>query len=262
MDSKLANTKRSRQPKTAKPKTVSTPISGARVAKAREFYDHFVACRNGGVAEMKKTVDGLRAYLSDPTKKPSNRAIEMYNKAVQRYEQAVKASIGMPTYSDSVTLQHEAPKDIPTLPLDGFQLVQRTCLIEKLAALGSTAGGFYANLIPSDIAPFTKGKYFRVRKVTSWTGTTYGNVGSGFAGVQVPVSTGTEGTEVMPMWSENWTPIGQGYAGIVTQYPLGDFPQIDNTSTIAIVSHYTALGGTGGVTGVPVIFHVEIECLI
>jgi hypothetical protein len=265
MSSKKAEIK-NREAKTKKglapPRQQGTHVNGAKIAKTRGFVDDFVAARNGGLDGMKKTLEGLKNYLSDPKRKPSSRVVDFYNKAVHQYQQAITAGIGMPTYSDSVTIQHEAPKDIPTLPLDGYQLVQRVCLVEKLASLGTTAGGFYANLVPGDLVPFTTGKYFRVRKVTSWTGTTYGSVGSSFAGVQVPVSTGTEGTEVMPIWSENWTPVGQGFPGIVTQYPLGDFPQIDNTSAIAILSHFTSLGGTGGVTNVPVIFHVEIECLI
>lgn len=211
---------------------------------------------------MSARVFALQEYLSDPTRQPSQRVVDFYNRAVADYEKSVKASIGMPTYSDSVTLQSEASKDIPTLSLDGYQLVHRICLVEKLATLGTTAGGFYANLIGTDLAPFTKNTFFRLKSVTSWTGTTAGSVGSGFAGVQVPVGTSSDGTEVMPIWSENWTPIGQGYAGIKTMYPLGDFPQIANTATAVICSHFTALGGAGGVTGVPVIFHVEIECLI
>jgi hypothetical protein len=236
-------------------------------SSVRQLVTDFTANRNGGLLEMKNRILGLKTYLSDPTKRPSPRVVKFVNLAIAQYELAVKASIGMPTYSDSVTLQYEAPKDVPTVPLDGYQLVQRTCYVPKLASSGTTAGGFYADLKSSDMAPFVgTQKYFRIKKVTSWTcPRANGNANEAcFAGVSVPVSDGNPaGTEVLPIWSENWTPIGQGFAGIVTQYPLGDFPQVQTGGTDSIIlSHFTALGGTGGVTGVPVVFHVEIECLI
>lgn len=239
---------------TQRPKTVAT--------RKRGFHQDAVTSRNGGLAEMKSRLEGLKAYLSDPCRQPSPRVVAFYNGAVATYEKAVKASIGMPSYADSVTRQKEAPADIPTLPLDSYQLVSRTCLVEKLASQGTTAGGFYANLIGTDLAPFMKTAYFRLKRVTSWTCNLPDKVGTGFAGVSVPVSIASDGTEVMPIWSENWTPIGRGYPGIVTEYPLGDFPQIANTSTSVILSHFSALGGTGGVTGIPVVFHVEVECLV
>lgn len=244
------------------PSPLDKPLDKMKITKARELGVDFVVARNGGLNAMKERLEGLKTYLSDPKRVPSKRVMEFYNDAVREYEKAVKAGIGMPTYSDSVTTQHEAPKDIPTLPLDGYQLLARTCLIQKLASNGTTAGGFYASLIGTDMAAFTTDTFFRLKRVTSWTGTTYGSVGSSFAGVSVPPGPASDGTEVMPIWSENWTPVGQGFPGIVTNYPLGDFPQIANTSTSVILNHFTSLGGTGGVTGVPVIFHVVIECLI
>jgi hypothetical protein len=187
--------------------------------------------------------------------------------ACDTYKGFVERSIGMPGYSDSVTTQSEASPDIPTVPLGTYQLVRRVCYIPKSATLGTAAGGFYAQLLDGDLVPFvnqTSGTYFRVSKVTSWTVPRQdGNVNQGsFAGVAVPPSVGTNG-EVMPIWSENFTPVGRGYAGIVTRYPLGDFPlYTTGGSNVAILSHYTSLGSTGGVTGVPVVFHVEIETLI
>jgi len=216
----------------------------------------------GGLSLMKERIEGIISFLSDPMKRVPQHIAVFVNKAIATYERAVKATIGMPTYSDSVTRQVEAPVDIPTIPLEGYQLLQRTCLVNKLASSGTTAGGFYATLKASDLQPYTKNAYYRIRKVTSWTGTIGSNVGSQFAGVQVPVGTASGGTEVMPIWSENWTPIGRGFAGIVTEFPLGDFPQFSTGDSNEILSHFTALGGAGGVTGVPVIFHVEIECLV
>lgn len=244
------------------PTPLDKPLDKKKVAKVRELGQNFMIARNGGLDVMKERLESLRTYLADPKRVPSKRVMEFYNDGVREYEKAVKAGIGMPTYSDSVTTQFEAPKDIPALPLSGFQLISRTCLVEKPATGGTTAGGFYATLVGTDLAEFTTNTFFRLKRVTSWTGTLYGSVGSGFAGVAVPPGPASDGTEVMPIWSENWTPVGQGFAGIVTTFPLGDFPQIANTSTSTILTHYTALGGANGVTGVPVIFHVEIEALI
>jgi len=237
----------------------------ALLKNKRTLTTDFVANRNGGLQEMKTRLEGLKAYLSDPTRRPSPRVVKFVQSAIAQYELAVKAALGMPTFTDSVTLQHEAPKDIPTAPISGYQLLQRVCFLVKLASSGTTAGGFFAQLIASDLADYVGTKtYYRVRKVTSWTAPradgTFNQ--ASFAGVEVPVSQGSSGTEVMPIWSENWTPAGSGFAGIVTQYPLGDFPQLSTTDTTVILSHFTALGGTGGVTGVPVVFHVEIECLV
>jgi len=217
---------------------------------------------------MRQTLTLLREKLSDPTRKINTRVEAFVQRAIAQYELAVKASIGMPTYSDDVTLQYEAPTDIPTAPLSGYQLIQRTAYIVKLATVGTTAGGFNAILSSTDLAPYvsssTGSTFFRVKKVTSWTAPRAdGSLTQGtFAGVSVAPTTQSGGTEVMPTWYENWTPVGQGFAGIVTHFPLGDFPQLSSTSAETILTHFTALGGTGGVTGVPVIFHVQIECLV
>jgi len=245
------------------PQLSSPSLGYAKVAKRkRGFHEDTVIHRNGGLSEMKGRLISLSKYLSDRNRQPSPRVVAFYNNAVKTYERAVKANLGMPTYSDSVTLQSEAPPDIPTLPLDGYQLLSRVCLVTKLASQGATAGGFFCNLIGSDLAPFVKTGYYRIKSVTSWTANLPDKVGTGFAGVSVPVGLATSGTEIMPIWSENWTPVGKGYAGIKTLYPLGDFPQVETTSTGVILTHFTSLGGVGGVAGVPVVFHVEIECLI
>lgn len=218
--------------------------------------------RMGGTDSLRRWIDDMIVYLSDRNRRVPKHVGEWVNRAIEFYEDSLKASIGVPTYSDSVTLQNEAPPDIPTLPLDGYQLVSRVCLVEKLANSGTTAGGFYAVLTSSDLLPFAKSTYYRVKKVTSWTGTTPNSVGTSFAGVSVPGSGPSGGTEIMPIWSENWTPVGKGFAGIETHFPLGDFPQYATNDSTAILNHFTALGGTGGVANVPVIFHVTIECLV
>lgn len=213
---------------------------------------------------MRGTLERLKSTLSDPTKTLDPKVKGFVRRAIATYERAVKASIGMPTYSDSSTLQSEARADIPTLPLSTYQLIERTCLIEKLASLGTTAGGFYASLTAGDLGPFTgTNKLARVKSVTSWTVPKADGTGqTSFAGVSVPAATGSTGDNILPIWSENWTPIGQGFPGIKTLFPLGDFPLYSAVENTIIVNHFTALGGTNGPTGIPVVFHVVIETLI
>jgi len=232
--------------------------------KSRLLDDGF-ANRNGGLAEMKERLELLKNYLSDPNRQTSAPIRKFVKSAITQYELAVKASIGMPTYSDSVTTQVEAGTDIPTIPLSGYQLIQRTCQVVKSAASGTTAGGFFATLSSADLLAFVSpsSKFYRIKKVTSWTvPRADGNLAQGtFAGVAVPQSSAA-GNTVQAIWSENWTPVGQGFAGIVTRFPLGDFPQYDAATSVNILNHFTSLGNTGGITGVPVVMHVEIECLI
>jgi len=221
------------------------------------------------LAELRAIIDLIKADVYSPFRKPSKGAKSFLKDAIAQYERVLKSSLGVPTYSDASTLQSEAPNDIPTAPLSGLVPIQRTAYIVKTATSGTTAGGFYVDLVASDLGPWvtpSTGKYFRVKKVCSWTvNRADGNLTQGtFAGVNVPVQFGSSGTEVLPAWSENYEPVGQGFAGIVTQFPLGDFPLYSgvSTDTTIICSHFTALGGTGGVTGVPVVFHVTIETLI
>jgi len=221
------------------------------------------------LSSLRNIIDAIKRDFNDPTRKPSKAAKSFLKDAIAQYEQVLKASLGVPTYSDNSTIQREAPNDIPTAPLAGLVPVQRTAYIVKLASQGTTAGGFYADLVASDFVNWTSsttGKYFRVKKIRSWTvPKADGAVQQGtFAGQQIPVQFGSSGTEVLPAWSENFEPIGQGFAGVETQFPLGAFPLYSgvSTDTTIIASHFTALGGTGGVTGLPVVFHVTIESLI
>lgn len=254
--------------KASQPVSRSKQRPSARPAPRRKvaLLDDFSTKRNGGLARMKEVLIKLTSFLtSDPTRQASPRIIAFLKRAQHHYDLAVRASIGMPGFSDCVTTQTEGPRDIPTVPLSGYQLIKRVCYIAKTATNGSTAGGFFATLIPTDLAPFVgPSQFFRVSKITSWTvPRADGNVNQGtFAGVSVPAGDQTLGTENLPIWSENFTPVGQGFASIVTHYPLGDFPQYNDTGSGTICNHFTSLGGTGGVTGIPVIFHVEIETLI
>jgi len=221
--------------------------------------------RLGGANRLRDRLRALQTFLaSNPRKTVNCPKVRSWLKgASDMLEASMKAAIGLPSYSEGVTLQYEAPKDVPTLPLDGYQLIQRMCLVHKLASSGTTAGGFYADLLASDLKNFTTNQYYRVKCVTSWTTSRGDNTGNtSFAGVSVPVQYGSSGTEVMPIWSENHTPIGQGFAGIRTMFPLGNYPLYSEADTTVICSHFTALGGTGGITGMPVTFIVEIEALI
>jgi uncharacterized short protein YbdD (DUF466 family) len=218
----------------------------------------------GGQDKMRERLGELRAFMdAHPKAFADNKVQKWLRGASNMLEAAARAAIGMPSYTDGVTNQYEAPPDVPTMPLDGYQLVHRMCLVTKLASSGTTAGGFYADLVATDLKNFTTNQYYRVRAVTSWTTSRGDNAGNtAFAGVSVPVQYGTSGTEVLPIWSENRTPIGQGFAGIKTEFPLGDFPLYSEADTTIICSHFTSLGGTGGITGMPVVFAVEIEALI
>lgn len=215
----------------------------------------------------KENINTLKCLLSDPFRKPSSEAKSFLRQAIADYKQNMERMVGMPTYSDNATLQYEAPNDIPTIPLSGLVPIQRTAYIPKVATGGTTAGGFFATLATGDFTPWvssTSGGIFRIKQITSWTvPRADGNILQGtFAGVAVPASSGAAGTEVTPIWSENWEPVGQGFAGIVTKYPLGAYPLYASGTAEVICTHYTSLGGVGGITNVPVIFHVVIESLI
>lgn len=258
------STSRRRVPTPASQKQNDKPSTG-RLIRSHRVPLLAIVKHCGGEGRLRERLLALQRFLQGNPKKivdcPKVRS--WLERASAMLDVAAKAAIGMPAYADGVTSQYEAPTDVPTLPLDGYQLVQRWCLVPKLASSGTTAGGFYADLIASDLKDFTTNQYYRVRSVTSWTTSRGDNSGNtSFAGVSVPVQYGTSGTEVMPIWSENRTPIGQGFAGIRTDFPLGDFPLHSEADTTIICSHFTSLGGTGGITGMPVVFMVEIEALI
>lgn len=215
--------------------------------------------------QMAIKIDVLKRILNDPLRKPSRAAKSFLKDAIAEYKSIHERSIGMPTYTDNATLQREAGNDIPTVPLSGLVPIQRTAYIVKSATQGTTAGGFFAQIVPGDFAPWVSSeKIFRIKKITSWTVPRQdGSVNqASFAGVAVPASSGAAGTEVLPTWSENWEPVGQGFAGITTTFPLGAYPLYLTSETAGICAHYTSLGNTGGITGVPVVFHVVIETLI
>jgi hypothetical protein len=228
-----------------------------------------VMVSHGGLDKMRHTLTQLNNWINSEKasgRKPGKRFKDSLAKWIQIYDDAERSNVGMPSGSESVTTQTNAPTDIPTMPLSGFQLLERKCYIVKPASSGTTAGGFYAELKTTDLSPYITGTsiVFRVKEVRSWTVTSANGVHTGFAGVSVAARDGSSSTDsITPIWSENWTPIGQGYAGIITKYPAGDFPYYTETTDLTpILTHFTSLGGTGGVTGIPVVFHVIIEYLL
>lgn len=258
------------QKKSARPSDKKKAVAPRNHPPSRQLAAHRVPIsamvhHGGGHEHLKqRLLDMQKFFASNPHKVVSCPKIRQWLKeATHMLETAVKTSIGMPAYSDGVTMQFEAPPDVPTLPLEGYQLVQRFCKVDKLANSGTTAGGFYADLIASDLKNFTGNQYYRIKAVTSWTTQRGDNTGNtSFAGVSVPVQYGSSGTEVLPIWSENKTPIGKGFAGIKTMFPLGNYPLYSDADSTIICSHFTSLGGTGGIAGCPVVFMVEIEALV
>lgn len=255
--------KKAMKPKSVKKPASHYPTSGKLLRSSRQTFNS-IAIRGGGVELLRTRLADIETYIRENRKVVNCPKVKSFLRGASSIlESAIKSSIGMPSYSEGVTSQYEASPDIPTMPLDGYQLIQRFCTITKLASSGTTAGGFYADLIATDLKNYTTNQYYRIRKVTSWTSQRADNTGNtSFAGVSVPVQYGTSGTEVMPIWSENRTPIGRGFSGIVTTFPLGNFPLYSDLDNTIILSHFTSLGGTGGITGIPVVFIVEIEALI
>jgi len=171
------------------------------------------------------------------------------------------SNVGPTNSRDDVMSIRSAPHEIPAVALSGYQFLERRIRISKLAILGTAAGGFYASLIPTDFSNYTTA-YFRIKRITSWTAPVNSGTESQFAGLNTVVATGAEGTEALPSWTEDYTRIGNGYAGIEVTYPMGDFLLFAETGTAVIANHYTSLGGTGGASGIPVVFDVIAEVLI
>lgn len=171
------------------------------------------------------------------------------------------SNVGPTNLSDDVMSIRSAPHEIPAVALSGFQFLERRVRVTKLATSGTAAGGFYASLLPTDFSLYTT-SLFRIKKITSWTASVNSGTDSQFAGLNTLEAQGSSGTEALPSWTEDFTRIGNGYAGVEVSYPMGDFLLFADTATAAIANHYTSLGGTGGVTGIPVVFDVIAEVCI
>lgn len=225
--------------RTSKPK-----VLGTLAVNRKSLID--AADKPAVLAELKRL---LALKPSAKVRKSLLRSIEYYN------------DVGPTNLIDDVVSVKEAPFDIPPLALKGFQFLERRVRIYKSATFGTTAGGFNAILAASDLAGYSAGS-FRIKRIVSWTAPTNAATESQFAGLLLAGSSGSDGTEALPTWVENFTRIGSGYAGLDVSYPLGDFLLFTNSATTTIATHFTGLGGAQGVSGIPVVFDVWLECLI
>jgi hypothetical protein len=102
--------------------------------------------------------------------------------------------------------------------------------------------------------------------VKSWTVPRFNSGASAaeFSAVSVPLQEGSNGTEVMPAWESNWTRVGSGFSGLITKFPLGDFPLFPTGGNSSILTHFIGDGYTGGdaTNFLSVVFDVILECLI
>lgn len=177
--------------------------------------------------------------------------------------------VGDSTLSDDVTTLSEAPPDIPPVPYNNSTVFERKCRVQKLANQGTVGGGLSAYLTVADLIPYTQGSSnpFRVKKVTSWTLPRYNSGASAaeFCSVNIPLQSGNAGTEVMPTWASNYTRVGEGFTGLVTQFPLGDLPlYVASEGTTNILQHFATDGfmGASATEFLSVVFDVVLECLV
>lgn len=205
-------------------------------------------------ANLPEVVAELRRHLAT-NPNPSIR------RTLRRNLDYYTGAVTTPSIDDDVVTVKEAPYDIPPLALKGSQIIERRVRIEKLANGGTTAGGFYAELTAADLKVYSTGG-FRIKKLISWTAPVNNSTESQFAGLLISGSAGSQGTESLSTWSENWTRIGTGFAGLEASFPLGDFLLFVQSDTTVIATHFTGLGGSGGASGIPVVFDVWLETLI
>lgn len=192
------------------------------------------------------------------------------NKWLTKHHQRLnRMVVGDSTLSDDVTTLSEAPFDLPPVPYNNSTLLERKCRVQKLANQGTVGGGLSAYLTVGDLATYTGGTNgpFRVKEVTSWTIPRYNSGASAaeFSSVNVPLQSGSTGTEVMPTWASNFTRVGEGFSGLVTKFPLGDLPLFSAPEgSLNILQHFVGDGFTGGSATdfLSVVFDVVIECLI
>lgn len=177
--------------------------------------------------------------------------------------------VGDAGLSQDVTTLTEAPFDLPPVPYNNSTPIQRKCMIQKIANQGTVGGGLSAYLTVADLANYTEGTsgVCRVKQVTSWTIPRYNSGASAaeFSSVNVPLQSGSAGTEVVPVWESNFTRVGQGFSGLVTKFPLGDLPLfVSSEGTTNILQHFVGDGFTSGSATdfLSVVFDVLLECLI
>jgi hypothetical protein len=152
--------------------------------------------------------------------------------------------------SNGTIAMREAPFDIPVIAEDGATVIQRHVRVIKAASSGTAGSGYYAQLLPTDLADFgqpaTSG--VKIKKITSYT--------LGAEEATVAIATNST-TELLGASVTNFTRIGAGFCGIVTDFPLGDFPLFLLNSTASILGH-----NVGTTSGLKVIFDCIIEILI
>jgi len=144
----------------------------------------------------------------------------------------------------------EAPFDIPVIAEDGATIIERHVRVVKAAGNGSATSGYYAQLFPTDLADYGQlsSSGTKIKRITSYS------LGSEEARVAVQTS---KTNELLGASVSNYTRIGSGFCGIVTDYPLGDFPLYILNETGDILGH-----NVGKQSGLSVIFDVILEILI
>jgi len=152
--------------------------------------------------------------------------------------------------SEHTTTMFEGPFDIPVVNQDGATPIERKVRIVKAATAGSATSGYYANLVPGDFIDYvqlaTSG--FKIKEITSWS------LGSEEAIVAFQTSSSDEllGNSV-----SNFTRIGEGFCGIITKFPMGDWPLYLANETANIIGH-----NVGSQAALKVVFDVILELLI
>jgi len=151
--------------------------------------------------------------------------------------------------SEQTTTMFEGPYDIPVANENGATPIERKVRIVKMASAGSATSGFYAQLKPSDFVDYvqlaTSG--FKIKEITSWSTSSEEAI--------VAFQT-TSNDELLGNSVSNWTRIGEGFCGIITKFPMGDWPLYLANETADIIGHNV------GANSQKVIFDVILELLI
>lgn len=152
--------------------------------------------------------------------------------------------------SNGTIAMREAPFDIPVIAEDGATIIERHVRVVKPASSGTAGSGYYAQLLPTDLADYgqlsTSG--VKIKRVTSYS------LGSEEARVAIQT---TSNDELLGAAVSNYTRIGEGFCGIVTDYPMGDFPLFLLNESSDILGH-----NVGSQSGLKVIFDVIMMILI
>jgi hypothetical protein len=245
-------------------KSQKAPKSGAKRTTKKQPYRRKVnyasILQNIGPEQIDRVREALLRLKS---KYPGCGRVDSWISKFSHKLDSSRSLVGDAGLSDDVTTITEGPFDLPPVPLNGSTIIERRCRIQKLANQGTAAGGLYAALTTTECAAYSDG-VFRIKEVRSWTipNATAGASAAEFSAVQVPLQEGASGTEVMPAWESNWTRVGTGFSGLITKFPLGDFPLFPSGTPTTILNHFIGDGYVGSATGLSVVFDVLLECLI